>query len=499
MKTIFALTVAGLLACGPEKDDTGESPEADSDTDSDADTDTDADADSDADADADSDADADADADGDADTDTGCPDDSPVPEDWPEWASDADVHLLGWSSQSAAGDLDGDGRDDIVVNGDTLVLGPVCTGDDEDDVYAWLEGYYGDTYEWRQLRTQSAGDVDGSGTGDLVVGDYRAESTGRYAGEVFLLLTPLSRDTFLEDDAVATIVGDSAGQGLGYVLSGAGDVDGDSVPDLLVLSNGDGGYGAVWLLPGTTRGYHTASEVGVAIWGSEDRPTVGHSLAPVGDTDGDGLDDFLIGTDYYPVLPEVGLFRGPIVGDMAFEDADALFGSPVDGAWVGLSICGTGDQDGDGLPDLAAAGVGTEENPGGLYLFTGTALGRVSKDSARSVLLGEVQGGGVHAVNDAGDVNGDGQHDLVIGYSGYDAIADFAGAAYIVFGAVEEGTRVLGEGDVRILGASAKCSVGTDVAGAGDTNGDGLDDIMIGGWALVGTDWYHVSLLLGRR
>ncbi|MFH1469572.1 MAG: integrin alpha [Pseudomonadota bacterium] len=482
MKTIFALMALGIMACGPEKDDTGESPEADADTDSDSDTD------------------------GDTDQDTGCGD-YEVPADWPELIDDADVHFAWGGTNLALGDVDGDGHDDIALDAALVLLGPFCPDDDpydEDQIHADLSVSSGYAYQ----RMAGPGDVDGDGLTDFLVGDHAAYDD---AGEVFLALSPVAGDVYLPDVAVADIVGVSERGFLGYAVAGVGDVDGDGVPDLLAGAYNDDGLGAAWLIPGTTRGYHAVSDVGVAIRGSEEYPMVGHNLAALGDTDGDGLSDFLIAMCTALVGSSVALVRGPVSADVSFQNADAVFLHHPDdeeyGGSFGMSISSAGDQDGDGLPDIAIgaplSGV-SGDYAGAVFVFQGTASGQISAAESRSIITGESRADDAgFAVDLAGDVNGDGREDLVIGVPGWNAGTNphDVGAIYVVLGSVVEGTWSLTEADVRVEGTSDDeyHDLGNKIVGAGDTNGDGLDDILVAGWIEDGDDWLHSHLLLGRE
>ncbi|MFH1467885.1 MAG: integrin alpha [Pseudomonadota bacterium] len=483
MRTIYALLALGLVACGPEKDDTGDGPQADADTDADADSDTDADGDTDV---------------GPGD---GCEEGS-IPEAWPEVIDEVEVHLVWGGDNAALGDVNGDGYDDIALDDALVLLGPLCPGlDPGDEGLIQAEVEVRSRFGYQHLN--GAGDVDADGLADILVGDDWADD---FTGEVFLAVSPLEGEAYMPDVAVADIVGETPYGYFGGAVAGVGDVDGDGVPDLLAGAKYEEGGGAAWLISGTTRGYHTVSDVGVAVRGSEDYPTVGYALAALGDTDGDGLDDFLVGTSSAIESPGVALVRGPLVTDLAFEEADAVFLPHPDadefGDGFGASISSVGNQDGDGLPDVAiGAPVATVsvEDEGAIYIFAGSVSGKLDGSQARTVLTGELEHSYAgSSVDSAGDVNGDGQTDLAIGAEGWNPGGDSLGAVYLVFGPVIEGSLPLADADVVLVGTyqGEYPDLGQVVLGAGDTNGDGLDDVLLTGWDRRAQ--FHSHLLLGR-
>lgn len=172
----------------------------------------------------------------------------------------------------------------------------------------------------------------------------------------------------------------------------------------------------------------------------------------------------------------------------------------------GSGISSAGDQDGDGLPDIAigaaCATIAADED-GAVYIFQSTSSGVFDASQARSVLGGESEydeAGSSVAL--AGDVNGDGQPDLCVGAPGWDPEDRSRGAVYVFFGPVSEGYQSLTDASVRLEGTydGAHPDLGNEVTGVGDTNGDGLDDVLVRGWLEdLSESYYHSHLLLGRE
>ncbi len=474
--TLFLLAL--LVGCGEDKDDTGPAPEGDADADSDAD--------SDADADADADSDADADADTDSVGDTGCAADSPVPEDWPETMEGADAEFATGYFIAGLGDVNGDGFDDIMLDGSnrTLIMeGPLCG-------LEWDHEYEADAFLKIRQRSDawdhpsaggSMGDLDGDGLPDVYIGDEGSHQGAESAGEVFLAVAPFSGTVPLYDDAVADIVGTEEFGKLGGSVAGVGDVDGDGLPDVLAGAHGeDDGTGRAWLISGTTTGYHSVADVGVSISGTGEPGNVGYQVEAVGDTDGDGVSDVLIGANWNSEGSDgaVRLFRGPILADLSFDDADVtFFGGEV---WGGVtSFSGMDDQDGDGLPDLHLGSVASDS----ISVFSGTVMGEVELSAARSVLMADGAGG--HAAS-AGDIDGDTEPDFVIGIPSEEWASSswgehhFEGALYVFFGTIPEGSIVIADSAMRVGGSDDLSNFGVDLAAVGDTNGDGFEDLLVG-------------------
>jgi hypothetical protein len=314
----------------------------------------------------------------------------------------------------------------------------------------------------------------------------------------------------LATDADLIIQGAAANDRFGRSVSGAGDVDGDGIDDLIIGApyahqNGLGEAGASYVVLGTDHGLPAtidlASEADVVIQGTAQSDFSGVSVSGAGDVNGDGIDDLIIGAlradpsgrdgagaSYVILGTDQGL---PAVIDLA-TDADLIIQGAAPFDYSGRSVSGAGDVDGDGMDDLIIGATGADPSgrvsAGASYVVFGTDQGfPPTLDLATDAELiikgaaGEYSG---WSVSGAGDVGGDGVDDLIIGaIHASPSGRSVAGASYVVFGS-DQGLPVVidlaSEADLVIQGAAAFDSFGWSVSGAGDVNGDGIDDLIIG-------------------
>lgn len=292
-------------------------------------------------------------------------------------------------------------------------------------------------------------------------------------------------------DALATIVGDTSEDGLGTALAVA-DLDADGTPDLVVGVPGSvavyspeegstvtaehGGNVAVFFGPLT--GTRALSEVDLLVAGESSGDRAGTSVSWIGDTDGDGHTDLLVGAPEAPggqAAGRVYLVRGPLSGDRPLaQEPDAIQGSSGDR--LGYRVAPIGDHDGDGLADLGLAAVG-DDSEGHTYVFRGPASSTVLAD-AETHLEGTVAGDAAFHLAGAGDVDGDGRDDLVVGAPGTSG----GGAAYIVLGGVDitVDDRLVDRADRSLSAGDSGGAFGTGPAGGGDLDGDGDADVLVG-------------------
>jgi len=407
---------------------------------------------------------------------------------------------LDWASVAGAGDVNGDGYDDVIVGDPNDEIGEraafvflgsptgVADGDASTAATRLDANQPGSRFGWS---VAGAGDVNGDGYADVVVGAPRYIE-GSTRGAVFLFHggaagipdgDPSTAASHLQSDQASW-------DGFGWSVAGAGDVNGDGYDDVIVgdpeySASEDWGDGVAFVFLGGSAGVADGGPASaVARLDSIDwwdgYGGMGFSVAGAGDVNGDGYDDVVAGHPYYAVDNVWGVALVSLGGPKLGLTILESFRS-----WAGLgwSVASAGDVNGDGYDDVIV-GAPSYNARGAAFLFLGAASGIPKSNLAGAATRLESNQAGARfgwSVAGAGDVNGDGYDDVIVGAPYYDTAEGDAGAAFVFHGSA---TGIDDGGPATaatvLEGDQGFGWLGYDVAGAGDVNGDGYDDVIVG-------------------
>ncbi len=406
----------------------------------------------------------------------------------PAWTVESNqVSAYLGNAVAAAGDVNGDGYGDVLVGAYAFDYGQT----DEGRAYlfhgsasglATSPAWYAESNQagagfGRSVAT--AGDVNHDGYSDVIIGVpwYDDGQTDEGGAYVYMgSATGLG--------TMPAWIGESnqAGASFGVSVSTAGDVNGDGYSDVIIgayqYDNGQTNEGRAFVYRGSATGL-----VSTGLWwveGNQGEARLGYSVSTAGDVNGDGYSDVIVGADQYD-NDSVNEGRAFVYHGSATGLGAAVWnveGGHV-GASLGSSVGTAGDVNGDGYSDVIVGAVGYgngEASEGRALVYLGSASG-LAATHAWAVEGGQANAALGTSVGTAGDVNGDGYAEVIVGAPGYDDDGVDEGRALLFMGSAS-GPRP--SPDWTGEGGQAQAYYGCSAGTAGDVNGDGLGDIIVG-------------------
>lgn len=399
-------------------------------------------------------------------------------------------------SVAGAGDVNGDGYSDVIVGSQLFDNG--TTDEGAAFVYhgsaAGINNVAATIVESNQgfcqfgFSVSGAGDINGDGYSDVVVGAYTFDNVETNEGAAFVYHGSAAG---INNTAVVILECNQIAASFGTSVACAGDVNGDGYSDVIVgaiqYDNVENSEGAAFVYHGSATGVNIIAAV--ILESNQANAQMGHGVASAGDVNGDGYSDVVAGVFQYdnPENNEGGAFvyHGSAAGLSATPNNTPDDADQPD-AQFGISVASAGDVNSDGYSDVIIGaflyddGVSTDE--GVAFVYHGSAAGLSA--TANSMPDDADQAGcnfGM-SVAAAGDVNGDGYGDVIIGASGYtDGANSGEGRAFVYHGSA---SGLLANPSSTPDDANQPGSAfGYSVASAGDVNGDGYSDVIIGAYA----------------
>jgi FG-GAP repeat protein len=326
----------------------------------------------------------------------------------------------------------------------------------------------------------TAGDLNGDGYADAIVGAPGEDNDQSNAGRVYVYFGSVSAFATLPGWTAET---HQFAASFGGAVATAGDVNGDGFSDLLVgaytYDNGQTDEGSAFLYLGSPG--DIAPGVPWSTEGNKADAKFGTSVATAGDVNGDGFSDVLVGAPHYDDgLADQGkafLYLGSASG-LATTPVWTATGDQA-GAYFGNSAATVGDINGDGFSDIMIGAPSHDNGPladaGAAYLYIGINVGLATTPAWTG--QGSLASSGFGTSAAAGDVNGDGYADVIVGSPGYSNGSELEGQASLFLGSPSG----LALSPVWTIESNLYVAeFGSSVATAGDVDGDGYSDVLVG-------------------
>ncbi|MFN8350447.1 MAG: FG-GAP-like repeat-containing protein [Flavobacteriales bacterium] len=387
-------------------------------------------------------------------------------------------------SLAGAGDVNGDGYSDVIIGASKFIYttgasdqgsafiyhgGPTGLGGSMNPAPTLQLFGSGGNVAYYGWWVTSAGDLNGDGYSDVAVSAYADESGGQTDEGIVYVYH--GSPTGVNGTAVVTLQSNQNTAWMGRCVSTVGDVNGDGYGDLMVgtprYTGPESLEGICTVYLGSPTGISTAASFQMEL--NSAGANFGESVCSAGDVNGDGYTDMIAGARIYGNAGAAAVFLGGPYSTNLTPTATRF--SALANARLGAAVANAGDVNGDGYADALFGAPGASNGQAGeglVYLHYGSATGLAAAPS----LTLEVNVAGAQfgtSVSTAGDVNGDGYADVVIG-----APANGNGAAYVFMG----GAGGLSTAPSATLTGGTQC--GRSVATAGDVDHDGFADVIIG-------------------
>jgi len=327
------------------------------------------------------------------------------------------------------------------------------------------EGQAEANFSWS---VSTAGDVNGDGYSDVIVGARHYDNGESNEGRAFVYHGSVSG---LSNTPNWTGESNQTDADFGFSVSTAGDVNGDGYSDIIVGAYDYNGRGKVFVYHGSALGLSISPD-----WTAEGEPgdLLGNSVGTAGDVNGDGYSDVIIGAYW---SGKAFVYHGSPSG--LSTTADWVAQCDQANSSFGASVGTAGDVNGDGYSDVIIGadnyGSGTWKE-GKVFVYYGSPSG-LSAVPDWTVIGDQLNASFGYSVGTAGDVNGDGYSDVIVGAYTYSNVEFQEGKAFVYYGS-SSGLSITA--DWMAESNHGGDYFGYSVSNAGDVNGDGYSDIIIG-------------------